>query len=57
MGNFFSGMTTGALMGVAIGTVIVSSMDKRTQRMIRRTSKRMMDTMGSTYDGMIHWMK
>ena len=57
MGNFFSGMTAGALMGVAIGTVIVSSMDKRTQRMIRRTSKRMMDTMSSTYDGMIHWMK
>ncbi|WP_147590094.1 YtxH domain-containing protein [Clostridium polynesiense] len=57
MGRFISGMTAGALVGAALGTVILSQMDRRTQRMIRKAGKRMMSTMGDTYDDMMHWMR
>lgn len=57
MGKFMSGMTAGALFGAAVGTVIISQMDRKTQRMIRRTGKKMINSMSGTYDGMMHWMK
>lgn len=57
MGKFMSGMTAGAIVGAAVGTVIISQMDRKTQRMIRRTGKKMINSMNGTYDGILNWMK
>ncbi len=57
MGKFIKGIAAGAVIGMAVEMVMVSKMDKRTQRSMRRAAKKMMNMAEDTYDGMVDWIR
>lgn len=44
---------TGALLGAAIGVLLVPELDRSTRRRIRKTTRLVKDTAGDMYDNMI----
>lgn len=48
---------TGAIVGAAVGMMLMPEMDRSTKRKIKRTSKNIMNTAEGMYDGMMNWMK
>ena len=57
MGKFIKGIAAGAVIGMAVEMVMVSKVDKRTQRSMRRAAKKMMNMAEDTYDGMVDWIR
>ncbi|CUP31801.1 MAG: hypothetical protein KIB43_01220 [Clostridium baratii] len=57
MGKMIKGMAAGALIGTAVGMVMLPRMDKRTRRHMRRAGKRFINAAGETYDNMMTMMK
>jgi gas vesicle protein len=57
MGKLITGLTTGALMGVAIGMMVSPDLDRRTQKNLRRARKRMMDMAEDTYENVMHMIR
>lgn len=57
MGKFIKGIAAGAVIGMAVEMVMVSKMDKRTQRSMRRAAKKMMNMAEDTYDVMVDWIR
>lgn len=57
MGKFIKGIAAGAVIGMAVEMVMVSKMDKRTQRSMRRAAKKMVNMAEDTYDGMVDWIR
>ncbi|MEQ8156054.1 MAG: YtxH domain-containing protein [Clostridiaceae bacterium] len=56
MKGFFTGVTTGAIVGAAFGMMMLPQLDRRTQRTFRRAGKRVFE-MAENSGGMMHWMK
>ncbi len=51
-GKFVAGMTAGALMGAAMGMMLMPGMDRSTKRRIRKATKYVKDAAGDAYDDM-----
>lgn len=54
--GFVSGVTTGAVIGAAIGMMMLPEMDRNTRKKIKRSSK-MIKNMASGMTGMMDWMR
>lgn len=57
MGKFLTGITTGAVVGAAVGMMVSPTLDRGTQKNLKKARKRMMNMADDTYDNVIHWIK
>lgn len=57
MCRFFKGIMMGTFIGMAVAMMVLPSMDKKTQRTVRRAGRRMMDIAEDTYDGVMDLMR
>ncbi|GIM27497.1 hypothetical protein CPJCM30710_01630 [Clostridium polyendosporum] len=57
MGRFLTGITTGAIVGAAVGMIMMPRLDRKTQRNIRRMGKRVMHVAEDTYGNVIDRMR
>ncbi|MGL5354657.1 MAG: YtxH domain-containing protein [Clostridium sp.] len=57
MGKVMKGLAVGAMVGAAIGIMAFPELDRKTQRSIRRTKKRMMGMAEDAYGNVIDYMK
>lgn len=57
MGKVMKGMVVGAVVGATIGIMAFPELDRRTQRNIKRTRKRVMGMAEDAYGNMIHYIK
>lgn len=55
--RFITGITTGAIIGAAVGMMVMPELDRNTKRKIRRTGKIAKHMAGDMYSNMMHWMK
>ncbi|OBR95961.1 hypothetical protein CLRAG_07420 [Clostridium ragsdalei P11] len=47
----------GAVIGAAVGMMVVPELDRSKKRMIRKTSKYLRNTAGNMYGGVMNWMR
>lgn len=57
MGKVMAGVTTGAIIGAAVGMMVVPSLDRKTQRSLRKANHKMMNIAEDTYDTIAHLVK
>lgn len=57
MCKFVKGMAMGAVIGAAVGLMMIPNLDRKTQRSMRKAAKRMRNVAEDTYDGMIDWIR
>ncbi|WP_032120769.1 YtxH domain-containing protein [Clostridium amazonitimonense] len=55
--KFMTGMTTGAIIGAAMGMMMSPDMDKRTKKKIRRSGKAIKNMATDMYSGISNWMR
>lgn len=56
MGKVIKSLAIGTVFGVAIGMMVLPELDKKTQRNIRKTSKRVMGVAGDAYDNILDYI-
>lgn len=56
MGKVIKSLAIGTVFGVAIGMMILPELDRKTQRNIRKTSKKLMCAAGDAYDNILDYM-
>lgn len=57
MCRFMKGIMAGTVIGMAAAMIIFPSMDRKTQRTVRRAGRRMMDMAEDTYDGVMGFVR
>lgn len=57
MGRMIKGLAVGAMVGAAIGIMAFPQLDRRTQRNIKRTRRRMMGMAEGAYENMLDRMR
>lgn len=57
MCRFMKGVVAGTVIGMAAAMMIIPSMDRKTQRNMRRAGRRMVDMAEDTYDGVMGFMR
>lgn len=57
MCRFFKGVMMGTVIGMAAAMMVILSMDRKTQRNMKRAGRRMMDIAEDTYDGVMDLMR
>lgn len=57
MERFSKGMMAGILIGVAVEMTMMPYVDRRTQRTMKRTGRRMRNMAESTYHGIQDWVR
>ncbi|MCY6370952.1 YtxH domain-containing protein [Clostridium ganghwense] len=55
--KFIRGMTTGAIIGVTAGMLLVPQMNRSTRKRLRRGSRNMLNTAEDAYDTFMNWMR
>lgn len=53
MNKLITGLTAGAVVGAAFGVMVVPNLDRKTQKILRKASKKVVDIAGES----IHWAK
>lgn len=53
MGRCINGMVTGMLIGVSVGVMVLPQLDRKTQKTVRRFSKKMVNRAMGSYDGIV----
>ncbi|WP_291739888.1 YtxH domain-containing protein [Clostridium sp.] len=56
MGKVIKSLAIGTILGVTIGMMIVPELDKKTQRNIKRTSKRLRCAAGDVCDNILDYI-
>lgn len=57
MYKFVKGMAMGTMIGAAVGIMMISNLDRRTQRSMRKAARRVKNIAEDTYDGMVDWIR
>lgn len=57
MGRMIKGLAVGAMVGAAVGIMAFPQLDRRTQRNIKRTRRRMMGMAEGAYENMLDHMR
>ncbi|MCR1951361.1 MULTISPECIES: YtxH domain-containing protein [unclassified Clostridium] len=57
MAKMMRSMAAGAMLGMAVSAMVLPQLDRRTQRNIRRASKRAINMAGDAYDTIMGYMK
>ena len=53
----FKRFATGIVVGAAAAIVVLPQLDRKTQRAVRRTGKKMCCMAGDAYDNVLHYIK
>ena len=53
MGKVIKSLAIGTVLGMAVGMMVLPELDRKTQRNIRRTSKRLRCAAGDAYDNIL----
>lgn len=56
MGKVIKSLAIGTILGVAIGMMVLPELDRKTQRNIRRTSKKLKCVAGDAYDNILDYI-
>lgn len=56
LGKVIKSLAIGTIFGVAIGMMVVPELDRKTQRNIRRTSKKLKCVAGDAYDNILDYI-
>lgn len=56
MGKIIKSLVIGTIFGVVIGMMMLPELDRKTQRSIRKTGKKLMCTAGDAYDNILDYM-
>lgn len=56
MGKVIKSLAIGTIFGLAIGVVVSPELDRKTQRNIRRTRKKIMCAVGDAYDNILDYI-
>lgn len=57
MGRMINGLLVGAMVGATIGIMAFPELDRKTQRNIKRSRRRMMGMAEDAYGNMLDYMK
>ncbi|WP_438572832.1 YtxH domain-containing protein [Clostridium sp.] len=57
MGKMMKGLAAGAVIGAAASIMLIPQLDRKTQKSIKRASRRAMGMAEDAYDTMIGYMK
>jgi gas vesicle protein len=52
--GFIKGVTTGAILGAAIGVMVMPQLDRRTRKKIKRSGAMIRHMAGDVYESMMH---
>lgn len=56
LGKVIKSLAIGTVLGMAIGVMVLPELDRKTQRNIRRTSKKLRCAAGDAYDNLLDYM-
>ena len=56
LGKIIKSLAIGTVLGVAIGVMILPELDRKTQRNIRKTSKKIMGAAGDMYENIVDYI-
>ena len=56
LGKVIKSLAIGTILGVAIGMMVLPELDRKTQRNIRRTSKKLKCVAGDAYDNILDYI-
>lgn len=56
MGKVIKSLAIGTVLGMAVGMMVLPELDRRTQRNIRRTSKKLRCAAGDAYDNILDYI-
>lgn len=56
MGKVIKSLAIGTVLGMAVGMMVLPELDRKTQRNIRRTGKRLRCAAGDAYDNILDYM-
>ncbi|WP_297713106.1 YtxH domain-containing protein [Clostridium sp.] len=56
LGKVIKSLAIGTVLGMAIGMMVLPELDRKTQRNIRRTSKKLRCAAGDAYDNLLDYM-
>lgn len=56
MGKVIKSLAIGTMFGVAIGMMVMPELDRRTQKNIRKTRKKLMCAAGDAYDNVLDYI-
>lgn len=56
LGKVIKSLAIGTVLGMAVGMMVLPELDRKTQRNIRRTSKRLRCAAGDAYDNILDYM-
>lgn len=56
MGKVIKSLAIGTILGVAVGMMILPELDRKTQRNIKRTSKKLRCAAGDAYDNILDYI-
>lgn len=53
MKRYLNGMMTGVVVGAALGMAVMPQLDRRTQKMVKKVGRRVMDFAEDSYENMM----
>ena len=56
MGKIIKSLALGTVFGVAMGMMILPELDRKTQRNIKKTSRKIMGAAGDAYDNILDYI-
>ena len=56
MGKIIKSLAIGTVFGVAMGMMILPELDRKTQRNIKKTSRKIMGAAGDAYDNILDYI-
>ena len=56
LGKLIKSLVIGTIFGVVIGMMMLPELDRKTQRSIRKTGKKLMCAAGDAYDNILDYM-
>lgn len=53
----FKSLATGIVIGAAVGVMVLPQLDRKSQRAVRKTGKKMVCMAGDAYGNLLNYMK
>ena len=54
MKKYLNGMMTGVIVGAAVGMAVMPQLDRKTQKMVRKAGKKLVNFAESSYENVIN---
>lgn len=57
MGRYVKGIVTGAVIGTAVGMMLLPELDKKSRKSVRKMGKKLAHAAEDKYDNIMHWWR